>query len=54
MTDPFEFLPLEIPNAIKALARPVLCHRVLPSFHAESEGITAPKLIDQLLTIVKS
>jgi len=39
---------------IKNLARPVLCHRVLPSFHAESEGITAPKLIDQLLSIVKS
>src|SRR5262249_6097938 len=39
---------------VKALARPVLCHRVLPSFHAESEGITAAKLIDQLLGIVKS
>ena len=39
---------------VRALARPVLCHRVLPSFHAESEGITAPKLIDQLLAIVKS
>jgi MoxR-like ATPase len=39
---------------VRALARPILCHRVLPSFHAESEGTTSMKLIDQLLTVVKS
>ena len=39
---------------VRALARPILCHRVLPSFHAESEGITSTKLVDQLLELVKS
>src|SRR4051812_22418246 len=34
---------------VKALAKPVLRHRVLPNFHAESEGITSVKMIDQLL-----
>ena len=38
---------------VRALARPILCHRVLPSFHAESEGITSTKLVDQLLALVK-
>jgi MoxR-like ATPase len=34
---------------VRALARPVLRHRVLPNFTAESEGITSVKLIDMLL-----
>jgi MoxR-like ATPase len=38
---------------VRAMARPVLRHRVLPNFTAESEGITSVKLIDQLLTVVK-
>ncbi|QSQ22677.1 MoxR family ATPase [Pyxidicoccus parkwayensis] len=38
---------------VRALARPVLRHRVLPNFTAESEGITSVKLIDQLLAVVK-
>ncbi|MBX5481378.1 MAG: MoxR family ATPase [Myxococcaceae bacterium] len=38
---------------VTALARPVLRHRVLPNFHAESEGITSVKLIDQLIDSVK-
>jgi len=38
---------------VKALAKPVLRHRVLPNFHAESEGITSDWLIDQLLGLVK-
>ncbi|MCE9670619.1 MoxR family ATPase [Myxococcus stipitatus] len=38
---------------VRALARPVLRHRVLPNFTAESEGITSVKLIDQLLSVVK-
>ncbi len=38
---------------VRALARPVLRHRVLPNFTAESEGVTSVKLVDQLLTLVK-
>jgi MoxR-like ATPase len=39
---------------VKALARPVLRHRVLPNFHAESEGITSAKLVEELLGTVQS
>jgi MoxR-like ATPase len=38
---------------VRALARPVLRHRVLPNFTAESEGITSVKLVDQLVATVK-
>jgi MoxR-like ATPase len=38
---------------IRALAYPVLRHRVLLNFHAESERITTDKIIAQLLDIVK-
>jgi MoxR-like ATPase len=38
---------------VRALARPVLRHRVLPNFTAESEGITSVKLVDQLVAMVK-
>ena len=37
---------------IRALAHPVLRHRVLTNFHAESEGITSDSIIDQLLEAV--
>ena len=37
---------------IRALAHPVLRHRVLLNFHAESEGITADQIVDQLLEAV--
>ena len=37
---------------IGALAHPVLRHRVLLNFHAESEGITTDQIIDQLLELV--
>ena len=37
---------------IRALAHPVLRHRVLLNFHAESEGITTDHIIDQLLELV--
>src|SRR4051812_38580295 len=37
---------------IRALAHPVLRHRVLTNFHAESEGITSDSIIDQLLQAV--
>jgi MoxR-like ATPase len=39
---------------VRASARPVLRHRVLPNFHAESEGITSLRLVDQLLDLVKA
>jgi MoxR-like ATPase len=37
---------------IRALAHPVLRHRVLTNFHAESEGITTDSIIDKLLEAV--
>jgi MoxR-like ATPase len=37
---------------IRALAHPVLRHRVLTNFHAESEGKTSGELIEQLLEAV--
>ena len=37
---------------IRALALPVLRHRLLLNFHAESEGITSDQLVDQLLEAV--
>ena len=37
---------------IRALAHPVLRHRVLTNFHAGSEGITTDSLVDQLLEAV--
>jgi MoxR-like ATPase len=37
---------------IRALAHPVLRHRVLTNFHAQSEGITSDLLVDRLLEAV--
>ena len=37
---------------IRALAHPVLRHRVLTNFRAESEGITSDALVDELLKVV--
>ena len=37
---------------IRALAHPVLRHRVLTNFRAESEGVSSDTIIDQLLTAV--
>ena len=37
---------------VKSLAHPVLRHRILPNFHAESEGITTDDIVDQLLGAV--
>ena len=37
---------------IHALARPVLRHRVLLNFHAESEGVTSDQIVDQLIEAV--
>jgi len=37
---------------IRALAHPVLRHRILTNFRAESEGVTSDVLIDELLKVV--
>jgi MoxR-like ATPase len=37
---------------IRALAHPVMRHRVLTNFRAESEGITTDSIIDELLNAV--
>ena len=37
---------------IKALSSPVLRHRILLNFHAESEGVTTDQIIEQLLDAV--
>jgi MoxR-like ATPase len=37
---------------IRALAHPVLRHRVLTNFHAQSEGINSDTLIDRLVESV--
>jgi len=39
---------------IKALAKPVLRHRVIPSFQAEAEGVTSDELIAELLKTVET
>ena len=37
---------------IRALAHPVLRHRVLTNFHAQSEGVTSDMIVDKLLELV--
>src|SRR3954465_15022774 len=37
---------------VRALAHPILRHRVLTNFHAQSEGVTSDALIDRLLEAV--
>jgi len=37
---------------VQALARPILRHRVLTNFHAESEGISGESLVERLLEAV--
>ncbi len=37
---------------IRALAHPVLRHRVLTNFHAQSEGVTSDLIVDKLLELV--
>jgi MoxR-like ATPase len=38
---------------VKALALPILRHRIVPSFHAEAEGITAESIVAHLLNSVE-
>jgi MoxR-like ATPase len=37
---------------VRALAHPVLRHRILPNFHAQSERMTSATLVDKLLEAV--
>jgi MoxR-like ATPase len=39
---------------VRALARPVLRHRVLTNFHAEAEGVTPASIIERLLGLVQA
>jgi MoxR-like ATPase len=34
---------------VEALARPVLRHRIVPTFNAEAEGITVDDIVDRVL-----
>jgi MoxR-like ATPase len=38
---------------VRALARPILQHRLITNFHAEAEGVRTPQLIDRLLEVVR-
>jgi MoxR-like ATPase len=38
---------------VRALARPVLRHRIILNFHAQTEKVTADRIIDRLLATVK-
>jgi MoxR-like ATPase len=37
---------------VRALARPVLRHRVLPNFHAQAERVSADQIVERLLAAV--
>ena len=37
---------------VKALVHPVMRHRIIRNFHAESEKVTTDQIIDQLLQAV--
>ena len=36
---------------VKALAKPILQHRILPNFHAEAQGVRATHLIERMLEL---
>ena len=37
---------------VRALAHPVLRHRIITNFHAQSEGVTTDQIVDRLLDVV--
>jgi MoxR-like ATPase len=39
---------------VKALAKPILRHRVVTNFHAESEGMTSVRVVEELVGAVKA
>ncbi|TFH05507.1 MAG: ATPase, partial [Spirochaetales bacterium] len=41
-----------VPDDIKAVAEPVLAHRIIPSYEAEAEQLTATDLVNLLLSTV--
>ena len=41
------------PDDVKALAAPVLRHRILPNFKAEAEGVDADKVVEKLVETVR-
>ena len=38
---------------VRALAKPVLRHRVLMNFHAESERVSSDEVVEKLLGVVR-
>jgi MoxR-like ATPase len=38
---------------VRALAAPVLVHRVLPNFHAEADGMNARALVERLMDAIR-
>ena len=38
---------------VRALAPPVLVHRVVPNFHAEADGVTPRAIVDHVVESVK-
>lgn len=43
-----------IPDDVKAVAKPILCHRLLLTYQAEAEGMTASALVQKILDTVPS
>jgi MoxR-like ATPase len=39
---------------VRAVARPVLRHRLIPNFHAEAEGINSIQIVERLLETVRA
>lgn len=37
------------PDDVKHLAKPILRHRVLPNYYAESDGVTVDDILDSML-----
>ena len=40
---------IRYPEDIKALAPPILRHRVLPNYYAESDGVTVDDILNSML-----
>jgi MoxR-like ATPase len=38
---------------VQALARPIMRHRIIPNFYAEAEGVTAERIVDQIVEAVR-
>ena len=41
-----------LPDDVKAVAHPVLRHRILPTYYAHAEGIGTDRMIDEILASV--